>query len=119
MPLRTNPLQASLLCALLALAGCAAPGGTTPPTLTRATEIPAGSPAAGITIGKSTKAEVVALLGKTTSISFDSGFEVWVYHLSRESVGRQDAEKAEFVVLFSPAGVVTRTRIRPPTKPRS
>ena len=32
-----------------------------------------------INIGRSTKAEVAAALGKATVIPFDSGYEVWVY----------------------------------------
>jgi hypothetical protein len=110
----TAKLQVSLACVIAAcIAGCAASGGANQ-TFTRATVVPEGSAKAGITIGKSTKADVVALLGKTTEISFDSGYEVWVYHLTRDAPGRAAQEKAEFVVLFSPAGVVTRTRIRPP-----
>lgn len=99
------------------LAGCAGPGGPAP-SLTRATEIRSAA-APGITIGKSTKADVIALLGKTTAISFDSGYEVWVYHMTRDVPERRDPEKAEFVVLFTPSGVVSKTRIRPPTPSRS
>jgi hypothetical protein len=112
---RTTLFRASLTYTIAAcIAGCAATGGP-PPTLTKATVVPEGSAKSGITIGKSTKADVVALLGRTTEISFDSGYEVWVYHLTREAQGRtQQQEKAEFVVLFSPTGVVMKTRIRPP-----
>ncbi len=85
-----------------------------------------------ITIEKSTRAEVIAALGKTTVISFDSGFEVWVYQIKGDRVTGETAAKAswwerfahagsekgtlgktEFVVLFAPSGVVTKTRIRP------
>lgn len=74
---------------------------------------------ATITIGKSTKADVLNSLGKTTAFTFDSGYEIWVYHLAgdargADNRGRPDSGKAEYVVLFSPAGVVTKTRIRPP-----
>ena len=63
-----------------------------------------------ITIGKTSKADVMATLGAATVINFDSGFEVWVYRAK----SREPAEaKAEFVVLFSPDGLVMKTRMRP------
>ena len=63
-----------------------------------------------ITIGKSSKADVLAALGPATVIHFDSGYEVWVYRTK----SREPAEaKAEFVILFSPDGVVRKTRLRP------
>ena len=63
-----------------------------------------------ITIGKTGKADVLAELGAATVITFDSGYEVWVYRVK----SREPAEvKAEFVILFSPDGVVKKTRIRP------
>ena len=63
-----------------------------------------------IAIGKSSKAEVMAALGAATVINFDSGYEVWVYRTK----SREPAEaKAEFVILFSPDGVVRKTRLRP------
>lgn len=118
--------------------GCAVLGtspGTTA-TATPATTISAHNAKDAITIGKSTKADVIAALGKTTVISFDSGFEVWVYQIKGDSVTGETAAKAswwerighagsdkgtpgktEFVVLFAPSGVVTKTRIRPPPPP--
>ena len=72
-----------------------------------------------VVIGRSTRADVLAALGQTQVISFDSGFEVWVYRLAGDtSAGdiarrRADAEsRAEFVILFAPSGLVTKTRIR-------
>ncbi len=63
-----------------------------------------------ITVGKSSKANVMAALGAATVINFDSGYEVWVYRAK----SREPAEaKAEFVILFGPDGVVTKTRLRP------
>ena len=63
-----------------------------------------------ITIGKTSKADVMATLGTATVINFDSGYEVWVYRAK----SREPAEaKAEFVILFSPDGVVRKTRVRP------
>ena len=63
-----------------------------------------------IMIGKTNKADVMAALGAATVITFDSGYEVWVYRVK----SREPAEaKAEFVILFSPDGVVKKTRLRP------
>ena len=63
-----------------------------------------------ITIGKSSKADVMAALGAATVINFDSGYEVWVYRAkSREPA----AAKAEFVILFGTDGVVKKIRLRP------
>ncbi|MES2950867.1 MAG: hypothetical protein V4858_20215 [Pseudomonadota bacterium] len=58
----------------------------------------------------STQAEVLAALGPATEINFDSGYAVWVY---REKPAASDADRAEFVILFAPNGVVKKTRLRP------
>ena len=102
---------AAVCCAWLA--GCAGPGllGGGPnaspfsnPTLSMQ------SASDSITAGKSSKADVMAALGPATVINFDSGYEVWVYRAK----SREAAEaKAEFVILFSPDGVVRKTRLRP------
>ena len=69
-----------------------------------------------IVIGKTTKAEVMAQLGAATVINFISGFEVWVYR----SGSREPSEtKAEFVILFTPDGIVKKTRTRPAYPARS
>ncbi|MCY1165586.1 hypothetical protein D9M73_54970 [compost metagenome] len=65
-----------------------------------------------ITIGTSTKADVRAVLGATTVVKFDSGYEVWVY---RGTDGKATTTGAEFVILFAPSGIVKKTRIRPPS----
>ena len=79
-----------------------------------------------ITIGKSTRADVIATLGKTTIISFDSGFEVWVYQFKADTptatswaerfgFARSDKGKSgnsELVVLFEQSGIVTKARLR-------
>ena len=112
------------------VAGCAVLGtspGTTA-TATPASIISADNARDAITIGKSTKADVIAALGKTTVISFDSGFEVWVYQIKgdtptkiswweRADSGKRSPGKTEFVVLFAPSGVVAKTRIRPAPAP--
>lgn len=118
---------AAAFCAFVT--GCAVPGSSpvTGAAMTPASTISADVARDTITVGKSTKADVMAALGKTTVISFDSGFEVWVYYVKDDTpakpgweglFGHNVAEKrargnTEFVVLFAPSGVVTKTRIRP------
>jgi hypothetical protein len=69
-----------------------------------------------ITIGKSTKADVLAALGKPVVVSFDSGYEVWVYRENPEQkpppAKTAAPARTELVLLFAPSGVVTKTRIR-------
>ena len=121
--------HASAVCAFCAcVMGCAVTGEssvtTAAATPIRAKTISAHNAKDAITIGKSTKIDVIAALGKTTVISFDSGFEVWVYQIAGDKlglgdfIGRAGSErgtpgKTEFVVLFAPSGVATKTRIRP------
>jgi len=86
--------------------GCAAPAAS--PVAT----IPAGGATEAVVIGKSTKADVIAALGKTAAVRFDSGFEVWVYQTKAE--GRVSSRnRNEYVILFAPSGIVAKTRIRP------
>jgi len=109
-------LLASAACACL-LAGCATMDVDPDQTFTKAAVIPPRAAEARIEPGKSTKADVLAALGKTTEITFDSGYEIWVYHVKDEA--RREARAAEFVVLFAPSGVVTKTRTRPAPPPRA
>jgi transcription elongation factor len=101
------------------LAGCAGPGLFNAGPDTPAFSNPAVSmqnAGDAIVIGKTSKAEVMAALGAATVINFDSGFEVWVYRAgSRAPAGT----KAEYVVLFSPDGIVKKTRLRPAYPARS
>ena len=95
------------------LAGCAGPGlfagGPAAPPFSNPT-MSMQNASDSITVGKSSKADVMAALGVATVIKFDSGYEVWVYRAK----SREPAEaKAEFVILFSPDGVVRKTRLRP------
>jgi hypothetical protein len=93
------------LCASL-LAGCAtapAPVGTA---------IPAARLDAAVIPGQTTRAQMLAALGPTKFIHFDSGYEVWLYQSPADG-GRF----AEFVVLVDPAGVVSKTRRRAPSLP--
>ena len=95
------------------VAGCAGPGlfgGGPDAPLFSNPALSMQSASDSIVVGKSSKADVMAALGAATVINFDSGFEVWVYRAKT----REPAEaKAEFVILFSPDGVVRKTRLRP------
>ena len=64
--------------------------------------------------GVSTKASVAAWLGPATVIRFDSAFEVWVYRGRSAGPAQQGGPGAELVILFSPAGIATKARLRPP-----
>ena len=108
-------LAALVLC--LGLGGCAGyfelfkSENTDPPFRDQTLSMPAATKL--ITAGKATKADLLATLGQAKVITFDSGFEVWVYK------GRYAADvpaQSEFVVLFDPAGVVKKFRVRRPQK---
>ena len=66
-----------------------------------------------IVVGQTTQAETMATLGPATEIRFDSGYAVWVY---RDRAAEPGADRAEFVVLFAPSGIVKKTRLRPAYK---
>jgi hypothetical protein len=68
-----------------------------------------------IVLGKSTKANAVALLGTAIEISFDSDFEAWVYRWRGSDKTTRAA--TEVVVLFDPSGVMTKARVRPDYRP--
>ena len=106
------PLVASALIAVLCLAGCASALRTAGPALPPFRDATMSLQAASdvITRGKTTKAETLASLGTATVVKFDSGFEVWVYRAKSKDVG---VAPAEFVVLFTPEGIASKTRIRP------
>ena len=93
---------AALACALLLGACASAP----PPPGTQADERRLASAAI---IGQATRASVLAALGKTHKVVFDSGYEAWLYQVPR-GAGRF----AEYVILFDRAGVVSKTRLREP-----
>jgi hypothetical protein len=63
-----------------------------------------------LAVGKSTKADVRAALGEAAVVDFASGYEVWVYR--ERAPEKEPAPKAEFVLLFAPSGILTRTRVR-------
>lgn len=110
----------------LCIAGCATPGPSAVPTAVvtplQTKVIAVDRVKDAVAIGKSTKADVIAALGETLVISFDSGFEAWVYRLANDTPVRSAPARpdttAEFVVLFAPSGLVAKTRIRPaPSRP--
>lgn len=92
---------AALACALL-LAGCAS---APPPPGTLVSDARFGAAA----VPGATRASVLAALGPTHGVAFDSGREVWLYQAARAG-GRY----AEFVILFDRRGLVARTRTREP-----
>jgi hypothetical protein len=100
---------ASIVLALAALAGCAT-------TATDGALVPFDRLGQAVVVGRSDKAGVLAALGPTTSVRFDSGYEVWCYHYrpARPSATPGDGE---YVILFDPQGVVRKTRQREPGPP--
>ena len=111
MDSRVPALASPILVTCIFIAGCAASftgGDTKPPFRDPAMSMQMAGNA--IATGKSTKADVAAALGEATAVTFDSGFEVWVY---REKSSRPPETKAEFVILFDQTGIVRKTRLRP------
>ncbi|HEX2827281.1 MAG TPA: hypothetical protein VHP37_13110 [Burkholderiales bacterium] len=91
------------------LTACEAPSPTMPSAIVtpmRPAQVSPGRAQNAVVPGKSTRAEVAAALGDTLAITFDNGYEVWVYRLGSARAG-------EFVVLFEPSGIVAKTRQRP------
>lgn len=119
----TNATARAALCmvaftACLCVAGCVAPGALDPWTegpgsaRTPTGESPAPQAAMNSVVpGKSTRADVVAALGTAIVLSFDSGFEVWVYRWRGSDKTTRAA--TELVVLFDPSGLATKVRLRP------
>jgi hypothetical protein len=110
----------------LCIAGCATQPSTAPSavvTPVRPKVVPADRVKDAVAIGKTSKADVIASLGETLVIAFDTGYEVWVYTLAEErtprSAGRgAPGTSAEFVILFAPSGLVAKSRVRPAPLPR-
>ena len=61
--------------------------------------------------GESGKAQVRAALGEPIAIDFDSGYEVWVYR-DRLPDSSPPPARSELVLLFTPEGLLAKTRIR-------
>lgn len=107
---------APLLAVCLALAGCASPlderdSRSAQPEFSTAGMSMQGAKDA-IVPGTSTKADVAAALGTGTVVKFDSGYEVWVYRAKAYKPAVDAPGTNELLVLFSPSGVVKKTRIR-------
>jgi hypothetical protein len=109
-----------LLHVWIAIAFCVCVGGCAAPLSTGGGLASVRDAQNAVVIGKSTRADVEAAFGKAVVVSFDSGYEVWVYR-EKDAAARYaflnspaPKEKAEFVLLFDPAGVVKKTRVRMP-----
>ena len=86
------------------LAGCATTAAPPPGTMAPEAKV------AGIQPGVTSKAELLAQLGPTTSIRFDNGVEVWRYMLPAASA---QAPLGEYVVVLDARGIVAKTRRSP------
>jgi len=131
-PIALVLVLALALLPLLTASGCATRGDAAGGGLTTAlpgTAVVTAAAGANIVVGKTARADLLAALGKTTSIRFDSGFEVWIYkYRNRVRPAAPDGDNgdngnngdSEFVVLLSPSGVVHKTRVRtaPPPLPK-
>lgn len=87
------------LLVLLMLAGCA----SAPPPV--GTLVTGPRVAQAVVPGVSTRAQLLATLGKTKAVVFDSGYEAWLY---QEPAGKD--RFVEHVVLIGPDGVVSKVR---------
>ncbi|MGV8804339.1 MAG: hypothetical protein ACWA6Y_05200 [Polaromonas sp.] len=117
MPRRASAALAACALVCVALAGCAGPslfsgfgGFASSKPLFANSQLSAQQAGERLVPGKTTQAEVQALLGSATVIHFDSGQSVWVY---RSTPPKAAHPGAEFVILFDRAGVVRKTRSRP------
>lgn len=92
------------------LAGCATTASAPPGTVVADAKIAQVQP------GVTTRAQLLAQLGPTTSIRFDSGVEVWRYLLPPSSPSTSAGTPAaygEYVVVLDPRGVVAKVRSSP------
>ncbi len=64
----------------------------------------------GLSVGRSTKSDVRALLGDATVVDFASGYDVWVYRERRDP--KNETPSSELVLLFEPSGILAKTRVR-------
>lgn len=94
---------------VLLVAGCAGPSplSRADGPMFRDPRLAPQAAAAAIAPGRSTRAEVAALLGDADRVAFDNGHEVWVYRAHPVRQGQP-----EMVLLFGPEGVVKKLRVR-------
>lgn len=65
-----------------------------------------------VTVGRSTKSEVIAALGRSAALRFESGFEVWAYRFDEPKTrSKESSRQAELAILFAPSGVAAKTRL--------
>jgi hypothetical protein len=99
--------------------------GVTADAAARGKVITAELAAASASLLGNSKADVIAALGPATVLRFDSGYEVWVYRFVESPRTQADARSgasapgkgsaetpSELVLLFTPTGVVAKTRVR-------
>lgn len=86
-----------------------APGGAAGQVIS----LPGAQQGSTIDIGKSTKADVMAAMGKAYTLTFKSGYEVWLYVYANQKPESTTAESyTEFVILFGPDSTVKKMRTR-------
>ncbi|MBB3117117.1 hypothetical protein [Pseudoduganella violacea] len=105
---------------LLLLTACASPTRTS-------TGVSVTEAQTRLVVGRSSKAEVAAALGRAAVTSFPSGYEVWVYNDKLElpalvsfvplvgslaSAVEVTAQNRELVILFDPSGTVRKYQMR-------
>lgn len=64
-----------------------------------------------VTVGKSTRGDVIKALGRAPALRFESGFEVWAYRFDHPKTSSKQPGQAELAILFAPSGIATKTRI--------
>jgi hypothetical protein len=99
--------RVALFCA--ALCGSMLGGCATTPAAPPGTVMPNAAIEQAVQPGVTTRAMLLARFGATTSIRFDSGYEVWRYLLAAPA----GAGFGEYVVVLDPRGVVARARSAP------
>ena len=98
----TSLLSTTLLLSAFLLCGCATPPAPPGKQVSQAALAQAA-------VAGASKASLLAALGPTHHITFDSGYEAWLYQ-----VPAANGRLTEFVVLLDPAGFVKKTRLRAP-----
>jgi hypothetical protein len=95
------------LLAAATIAGCATSPALPPGTMVAEAKLAQQPVQEGVT----TRAQLLALLGPTTSIRFANGVEVWRYMLP--PAAGQGSTYGEYVVVIDAQGIITKTRRAP------